>query len=154
MNISLILPKIVDNNYRGQNIAKYFFYVLTVITVVRSCIHLLSPDGGAESIATIPLTNYSEQASQSVILTFALWGLSQLIIGLFYTIVALRYKSLLPLMYIFLCFEYTMRLVLSIIKPIITEGTAPGSIANYIMIPLGILLFLLSINENKEKQII
>ncbi|SDB50758.1 hypothetical protein SAMN03097699_1790 [Flavobacteriaceae bacterium MAR_2010_188] len=153
MNFSLILPKTIDNSYQGKNIAKYLFYLLTVITVVRSGIHMLSADGGAQSIATIPLDSYSEQASQSVILIFALWGLSQLIMGIFYVIVALRYKSLIPLMYVFIFMEYTMRVILGYIKPIVTEGTAPGSIGNYIMIPLAIVLFLVSINKNKKQQI-
>ena len=128
----------------------YLFYLLTAVTVVRSLIHTFSADGGAQSIATIPLHSYSEQASQTVILIFALWGLSQLILGIFYVIVAFRYKSLIPLMYIFIFFEYTMRLILAFMKPMITESTAPGAIGNLIMIPFAIVLFLLSIKENKQ----
>jgi len=145
-----VLPKTVDNTYKGNRIALYFFYLLTVVTVVRSLIHTLSADGGAQSIATIPLDSYSAQASQTVILIFALWGLAQLIMGIFYIIVAFRYKSLIPLMYVFIFFEYTMRLILAFMKPIITESTAPGAIGNLILIPLAIVLFLLSIKENKK----
>lgn len=150
MNLSLVLPKKIDGNFYGNKIALYLFYLLTVVTIVRSLIHTFVADGGAQSIATIPLHSYSEQASQTVILIFAMWGLSQLIMGFFYAIVAFRYKSLIPLMYIFIFFEYAMRMVLSFMKPIITEGTAPGGIGNFILIPLAIILFLLSIKENKK----
>lgn len=150
LNVSNILPNIIDNKYRGNKIALYFFYLITAVTVVRSLIHTFSADGGAQSIATIPLDNYSAQASQTIILIFALWGLSQLIMGIFYVIIALRYKSLIPLMYIFIAFEYLMRLVLGIMKPIVTEETAPGGLANFILIPLAVILFVLSIYSPKE----
>lgn len=148
--INHIFPKTIDNQYRGNKIALYFFYLIAAITVVRSLIHTFATDGGAQSIATIPLYNYSEQASKTVILIFALWGLSQLIMGIFYVIIALRYKSLIPLMYIFIVFEYFMRLVLGIIKPIVTEETAPGGVANFVLIPLGIILFTLSVYYQKK----
>ena len=72
------------------------------MTVVRSLIHLLKDDGGAQSIANIPLDQYSEHAANGIIAVFSLWGLSQLIMGIFYVIIALKYKSMIPLMYIFL----------------------------------------------------
>ena len=81
---SLILPKSVDNTYRGLALPKYFFFVITIITTIRSCIHILLPDGGAQSIATIPLDSYSGEAAAAVVYLFGVWGLSQLIVGLFY----------------------------------------------------------------------
>lgn len=148
--ISKVLPKTIDNEYKGHKMALYFFYLITTITVIRSLIHTFSADGGAQSIATIPLDKYSTEASQTVVLIFALWGLSQLIMGLFYVIISFRYKSLIPLMYVFIVFEYFMRLVISNYKPIVTEETAPGGIANYVMIPIGIILFFLSVYQSKE----
>ncbi|MGI9532993.1 hypothetical protein [Lutimonas sp.] len=144
-----VLPKEINNNYRGRKIALYFFYLFTIITIVRSLIHMFAPDGGAQSIATIPLDTFSIEGASVVILIFSLWGLSQLIMGIFYAIVSWRYKSLIPLMYLFIFVEYVLRLVLGILKPIETIGTAPGAIINYIFPPLAIILFLLSINFRK-----
>ena len=39
---NLILPKTVDNTYQGRKIAIWFFYVLTIVTIVRSLIHTFS----------------------------------------------------------------------------------------------------------------
>lgn len=145
-----ILPKEINNNYNGKKIALYTFYLFTIMTVVRSLIHMFAADGGAQSIATIPLDTFSPQGASTVILIFSLWGLSQLIMGIFYVIVIWKYKSLIPLMYIFIFLEYLMRLILGIIKPIETTGTAPGGVINYIFIPLTIILFWLSINHKKS----
>lgn len=145
-----ILPKEINDNYRGRKIALYFFYLFTIMTVVRSLIHMFAPDGGAQSIATIPLDTFTDEGSSTVILIFSLWGLSQLLMGIFYVIVSWRYKALIPLMYIFIFIEYVMRLVLSILKPIETTGTAPGGVVNFIFIPLVAILFMLSINSRKS----
>ena len=146
-----VLPKEINNTYQGRKIALYLFYFFTIMTVVRSLIHVFAPDGGAQTIATIPLDSFSNEGASAVILIFSLWGLSQLIMGMFYVIVGLRYKSLIPLMYLFILFEYVMRLILGVLKPIETTGTAPGAIINFIFPPLVIILFLLSLNKSQSK---
>lgn len=145
-----VLPKEFNDNYTGRKISLYFFYLFTIMTLVRSLIHMFAPDGGAQSIATIPLDTFTDEGANTVILVFSLWGLSQLIMGIFYVIVSWKYKSLIPLMYIFIFFEYAMRFLLGIFKPIETTGTAPGGVVNYVFIPLAVILFLLSINSKKS----
>lgn len=149
LDFKLILPKTIDNTYSGNVIPKVLFYLIILFTIVRSLVHILSPDGGSMSIATIPLNTYSSAAANSIIYLFGVWGLSQLMMGAVYLIVGLKYKSLIPLMYIFVTFEYTMRIVIGHMKPIVTVSTAPGAIGNYILAPLGIMMFLLSILRNK-----
>ena len=79
-----LFPGAFDNHFPGQRIALWVFYALTVLTLWRSWHHLRAPDGGAQSIATIPLDSYPAGAAATVIGIFALWGLSQLVIGLLY----------------------------------------------------------------------
>lgn len=126
---------------------KSVFFVISIITILRSLIHIISPDGGAGSIAGIPLSQYSMEASQTIIFMFALWGISQLIIGLFYIYVLIIKPNLIPIMLLSLTLEYSLRLIIGQLKPILTTHTAPGAYGNYIMIPLSIILFLLSIKK-------
>ncbi len=74
-----LFPGKGSNDYQGRPISKLVFIVITLVTIVRSLIHIIAPEGGAQSIATIPLENYSEAAAATVILMFSLWGLSQLL---------------------------------------------------------------------------
>ena len=53
--MNTLFPSVANNEYRGSRIALALFAVLTGVAIVRSLIHILAPDGGAESIATIPL---------------------------------------------------------------------------------------------------
>ena len=142
---SQILPDVIDNHYRGLKISQYAFFVIMAVTLVRSLIHVFAPDGGAQSIATIPLHTYTAEAASAVILMFSLWGLSQLLMGIVYLVVSLKYRSLIPAMYVLVIFEYAMRIVIGQMKPIITTGTAPGSIGSWIMVPVCIVLLALSL---------
>lgn len=147
-----ILPKTIDHVYQGHPVAKYTFLFLTVVTIVRSLIHIFAPDGGAQSIATIPLDSYTSAGAAAVILMFSLWGLSQLLIGMVYGVVYVRYQSLISAMYLLLILEYVMRIAIGLMKPIVTVGTAPGSIGNYILIPLGIIMFVLSLKKHQPSK--
>lgn len=132
---------------------KVVFLVLTSITIIRSLIHILSADGGAYSIAGIPLDLFTNEASQAVIFMFAMWGISQLIIGLFYLYVLFIKPNLIPLMFLSLTLEYALRLIVGQFKPILTIHTAPGAYANYLMIPLSLILFALSIKKTTPKVV-
>ena len=140
-----LLPSPVDNNFRGIKLSQYAFLLITAATIVRSVIHVFAPDGGAQSIATIPLASYSAEAASTIILMFSLWGLSQLLMGIVYLGVYVKYKSLIPMMYVLLIVEYAMRIVIGQMKPIITTGTAPGSVGSWIMVPVCVVLLVLSL---------
>ncbi len=140
-----LFPRRVDNDYRGHWLALWVFVPITVVTLVRSGIHIFRFDGGAESIATIPLETYSDPAAAAVISVFALWGLSQIVLGLLYLVVLIRYRSLIPLMYLTLIVEYFGRLAIGTWKPIETLERPPGASATLIMIALSGVMFALSL---------
>ena len=147
--ISKIFPKTVDNNYKGIKIALWVFMLLAVISTVRSLIHFLAPDGGAGSIAGLDLS----KGAENIIFSFGLWGLSQLIYAFIQILVAFRYRTLIPLFYLILFFETIGRMTVGRMKPpILLHGTPPGGIANYIMLPLVIIMFLLSLKLRKQEE--
>jgi hypothetical protein len=139
-----ILPERIDNIFRGNRFSAIAFLLLTVISVARSLIHVFAPDGGAQSIATIDL---NVEGASTIIGIFAQWGLSQLLMAGFFLVVYVRYKSLIPLMYILIIVENAARIVVGFLKPIETLGTAPGGIGSLLIVPLAILLFVFSIRE-------
>lgn len=143
------LPAVIDNRYEGRRIALVFFGFFTAITLVRSVIHIVAPDGGAGSIATIPLASFSENGASAVIHAFALWGLSQLIVALVYIVALLRYRSLIPLLYALAVVEYLVRLLIGLAKPVELEGTAPGGVANYVLVPLLLVMLWLSLRPRR-----
>ena len=147
-----ILPLTVSNAYHGASIAKIAFAALTMLTLGRSLVHILTEDGGAQSIATIPLDTYSSDASATVVAMFAQWGLSQLLMGLVDTIVLWRYQSLIPLMWVFVLLEWGGRLVLGMYKPIETRETPPGAIGNLIFTTLAMVMLPLSLRKRTSGE--
>jgi len=143
-----ILPEQISNEFQGYRFSEFAFLVLIIITVARSLAHMFLPDGGAGSIATIDM---NVEGADIIISIFAQWGLSQLLMAGVYIIVYIRYKSLIPLMYIIIFFEYLGRIAVGLLKPMETIGTAPGAIANLLFIPLALVLFVFAIlDPNKE----
>lgn len=78
-----IYPEIDNQRYTGSLMAKWSLLPIFAFTLVRSLLHIFLKDGGAQSIATIPLSSFSLEAQGAVIQIFGLWGLSQLITVLF-----------------------------------------------------------------------
>ena len=149
--MTTILPEKIDNNYHGKPIALWVFAAITIVTIARSLVHIIAPDGGAQSIATIPLETYTDAGARTVVLMFAYWGISQLLMGLVYLLVLIRYRAMIPLMYLLMAAEYGLRLLMGLLKPIETVETAPGAVGNYAFIPLALVMFWMArVNESRE----
>ena len=147
-----LFPRQITNEFPGLKVALWGFYLFTALTLWRSQHHLFSSDGGAQSIATIPLDGYSDAAAATVIGIFALWGLSQLIIGLVYLIAAIRYRSMIPMLYLLSLFEYIMRAAyIPAYKSIETAGTAPGAVGNLPLVVFSLVMLILSLWSHNKK---
>ena len=141
-----VFPKYFDNEYIGYKFSLWIFYALTALTLWRSQHHLFAPDGGAESIASIPLSTYAQAPTDTIVGVFSLWGLSQLIIGFIYLVACIRYKSMIPLLYLLAALEYLVRFTyVGTYKSIETAGTAPGSVLNLPFTVAFFALFFISI---------
>lgn len=147
-----ILPDNISNIYKGSKIALYVFIIITAITIVRSFIHMFAFDGGAQSIAGFPIDSYASEAKALVILIFSLWGSSQLLMGFVYILVIWKYKSLIPLMYILIFLEYSMRILIGFYKPAMSTHVVPGGIADYIAVPLALVMLVLSLRKLQKTQ--
>lgn len=142
-----IFPKQVNNEYEGSLIAKYALLFIICFTIVRSLLHMFLPDGGAQSIASIPLNTFTKPSQAVIVLMFALWGAEQLLMSLVYIVVFWRYQKLIPFMYVMIFLEYSMRHLCGHLKPIVTLHTAPGAILDHVMWPLSIVLLFLSLQR-------
>jgi len=136
-----LLPPVVDNTIRGMKFPVYLFTLIAMVSTVRSCIHILAPDGGAGSIAGMDL---SVAGAPGIIFSFALWGTAQLIYAFVQLAVAFRYRSLVPFMYVLLFVEALLRILVGHLKPVTFSHTPPGAYGNYVTLPLAALMLILS----------
>jgi hypothetical protein len=140
--LEALLPAQADNTIRGMKLPVYVFMLISVVSLVRSCIHLLAPDGGAGSIAGM---NLAVDGAGGIIFAFALWGSAQLIYAVIQLVVAFRYRSLVPFMYVLLIFETLLRQLVGHMKPVTFAHTPPGAIGNYVILPLAGVMLVLSL---------
>jgi hypothetical protein len=139
---STLLPVRADNTICGMKLPIYVFACLAGISTVRSCIHVFAPDGGAGSIAGMDL---SVAGARGIVFGFALWGSAQLIYAFIQLAVALRYRSLVSAMYLLLFVEAFLRMLVGHLKPVVFARRPTGAIANYILLPLSLLMLGLSL---------
>ena len=144
-SVNALLPPVLDASERAHPGVVAAFGLLTLVTLARSFAHLLLPDGGAQSIATIPLETFGPAAADAVVFVFALWGLAQALMGAFYVVALVRYQALIPLCLLLMVFEYGARIAVGRSRPIETASTAPGEIGTYVMIPLALGLLVWSL---------
>ena len=138
----ILLPAKIDNVIRGTKIPFYIFAIYAIVSTVRSCIHLLSPDGGAGTIAGLDL---SVAGADGIIFAFALWGSSQLLFALIQLLAVIRYRSLIPFMWLMLVLEVLLRELVGAMKPVTFAHTPPGAIGNQIILPLAVLMVVWSL---------
>ena len=125
--LNRILPERMDNRYRGHRLAVWLFVPITAQRLAMSLTHLFKADGGAQSISTMPLDTYSPSAVQNVVGLFARMGLDQLVLGLLFVIVLLRYRAMIPLMYVLVVAHYLASKGVSYMKPLYLAGTSSAS---------------------------
>ena len=133
--LEAFLPAKADNTIRGTKWPFYVFVAVAAVGTVRSFIHILSPDGGAGSIAGMDL---SVQGASGIIFAFALWGGEQLVYAVLQWVVILHYRSLVPLMWAVQFLETLLRVVVGHLKPVMFAHTPPGEIGNYVFLPLAL----------------
>ena len=76
-----VLPNSIENKIPNNRFVYYFAWLLVAFNFFRSLEHIFNEDGGAESIAGIPLSTYSPEAANNIVSIFAQWGFSQLVLS-------------------------------------------------------------------------
>lgn len=133
----------------GPALAWWIAFLYLCLITVRSLIHMLLPDGGAQSIGTIDLT----LAGGTNILAFVgQWGAMQLLLAFLLWVLLLRYPGLVSLVLLVFILEPALRALVGHLKPVITEGVAPGVALNWMVEPILISAFLLSLCPSQGKQ--
>ena len=148
MSLSNLLPSDA-RDYKGPQFVRWAAMVFLAIVTVRSLIHVLAPDGGAESIATIDTT---VEGGSNIIAIFGQWGAIQLLLAALLWVLLLRYRGLTPLVLLVFVLEPLLRGLAGSLKPIESVGTAPGAALNWVVVPVMVVLLILSLRETKGQS--
>ena len=130
-------------------------YPIFAIYIFRSLVHFLAENSGLVGIATIkefPIINGLDP--NNIIYLFAsLWGATQVSLTIILLILFIKYKNLIPLIYLICLLDQCFRLISGYLHPLIEDyyiNTPPGVISNIPVLLYLIFMFYLSLRGNTE----
>jgi hypothetical protein len=129
-------------HYTGPRLALWGAIAWLLVITTRSLIHLLLPDGGAHSIATIDI---SVAGGSDIVALFGQWGASQLLLAMLLWVLLLRWRGTAPLVLLVFAAEPCLRGLAGHLKPLTTEGTPPGGALNWVVLPALVILLWFSL---------
>ena len=141
-----IIPDTIENRIPNNKFVYYFTWLLVAFNFFRSLEHIFNEDGGAESIAGIPLESYSSEAANNIISIFAQWGFSQLVLACILLLVVLKMREFIPLMLLIIALENILRGAVGLYKPLILGDAPPGAVSPIIGL-VTLAVFFISIRE-------
>ncbi len=143
--LNRIFPERIDNNYHGHKFAFWLLFPIIFLKVVISLVAIFAPDGGAQSADGIPLDTFVSGGAEVVVSVFALWGLTQLLLGLLFVLALVRYRAMVPLIYVLILVELLAKKGIFWVKPIVTTGTTSAISLSLVLIVLSIIGLALSL---------
>ena len=149
-----LLPQRIDNTYRGYKLALWLFALLVFIKVAISLNCIFNGYMVASSADGIPLDTFTPAGAQTVVSLFALLGNSWLMICLLCSLVLVRYRSMIPLMFALLLLEHLSRKLILQFLPMVRTGTPPGTYVNLVLLAVMLVGLALSLwsQDNLQAQ--
>ena len=145
-----LFPSKLNNQYEGSKIALYGLYPIFAIYIFRSLVHFLAENSGLVGIATIKVFPISDGLNpNNIIYLFAsLLGATQVSLTIVLLILFIKYKNLIPLIYLICLLDQCFRLISGYLHPLSEDyyiNTPPGVISNMPVLLYLIFMFYLSL---------
>ena len=149
------LPSNLNNQYKGLKIVDYGLYPIFAIYIFRSLVHFLADNSGLVGIATIKEFPIFEGLDpNNIIYLFAsLWGATQVSLTVILLILFVKYKNLIPLIYLICLMDQCFRLISGYLHPLGEQyyiNTPPGVISNIPILIYLIVMFFLSLKRRSQ----
>ena len=150
-----LFPSDLNNQYKGSKFVQYGLYPIFAIYIFRSLVHFLAENSGLVGIATIkefPIIDGLDP--NNIIYLFAsLWGATQVSLTIILLILFIKYKNLIPLIYLICLLDQCFRLISGYLHPLSEDyyiNTPPGVISNLPLLLYLIFMFYLSLRGNTK----
>jgi hypothetical protein len=116
---SRIFPKQFDNNYRGHWLAIWLLVPVILLKAAQSVIVIASTRTTLITADAIPLDSYTAAGANTVISLAALLSLSGLVVPLQSALALIRYRAMIPFLYLCLVILQIGGRVLAQVNPIV-----------------------------------
>jgi hypothetical protein len=140
-----ILPRTIDNTYRGHRAGLLVFGALLFMRLAMSVGSMFNGVATLTTADGIPLASYSPAAARTIVALFAIVGLNHFLSCLLCILVLSRYRAMVPFMFLLLLVEHLSRKLILQLMPISRVGEPPASAINLLVLSLMIAGLVLSL---------
>ena len=151
--LTRLFPKQIDNDYRGHVLALWLLVPLALMKFLQGAnVAGLLGTGNSrqilETVDNVPVGAFPAEAASYLVFLFAAWGVGVFILGLLGVVVLLRYRTMIPLMYLLLLIEQVGRQALATIhldRPFMSLAASPANLINWgflVAMAIGLLVSL------------
>lgn len=157
--LSGLFPRQLDNNYRGYKLAIWLLVLLllfkTSISVNAVGWNPLMTSGEVLQRADrIPLDTYGANAADAAILLFAVWGVTHLVLNVLGFIALVRYRSMIPLIYLLIAIDHIGRMAAVNAFPIVRAEAGTVSVpVNLILVALLLIGLGMSLTTPRRHEV-
>jgi hypothetical protein len=147
-----IFPKQFDNNYRGYKLAIVLLVPIALLRLIGS----VSAMGGNPWVSNrfmievgdgIPLDSFGADAAGTVVLLFAISFLHYLMLGLLSVVVLIRYRAMIPFVFLLMLIDEIVRKALVLLNPIGVTGAPSGADVNIVFLAAFLIGLALSLGK-------
>jgi len=150
-----IFPRQFDNVFRGHVLALWLFGATALLELVMGANSTLTAREVAASADGIPIDQYVNGGAEAVVALFALTGLFRLLLALLSLLVLVRYRSMVPMMFLMWIALHLGSKGLVVLHPVARSGVSSaqlGSLFVYAIIAMLILGFALSFASSSKRS--
>jgi len=144
--LNRIFPRQADNTFGGHRAALWLLGLFIALKLAMSINSILDTATVATSADGLPLDSYGPAAAQTVLMLFALTALGQLTITAFALTTLIRYRAMVPFIYLLLLGEQlARRFIVQDYAVARTEGIPAGRYVTFGLLALLMLGLVLSL---------
>lgn len=149
--IDRILPRQFDNNYGGHRLAIWLLIGFVTLKLIIGTNTILNTRSVATGGDGLPLDAMSATAAQTVLMMSSLLALCQLVLAAQTLVVLIRYRAMIPFIYLLLLAEHAIRRALILAHDVPrSEETPVGAYINLGLLAVLVVGFMLSLLKRRS----
>jgi hypothetical protein len=152
--LSRVFPRQFDNEYGGSRLAIGLFVPLVLVNLIIGTNTMLNTQALLQAEG-IPLASYDAEPVRVIVKGFKSWGLGHVLLFSLGLLALLRYRAMIPLMYLVFVLENLLRKVVQSSNPfqVVTRSGEPsiGALINLTLLVLLVLGLALSLAGRKDR---
>lgn len=133
-----IFPKAFDNAYRGHWLGIALFAPIVFVKAAQAVVSMVTPESVMAGADGIPLDRFNPIAADTAVEMFALLGMYVLVLPLVSAVALLRYRAMIPFLFVMLLAVQLGARTLNYLHPIVRVAAGGGHPIGF-YVNLGIL---------------